>query len=261
MTTPPILYRSALHLDPAHPAIAAALADVHWLHRHIMSGWAGYTETHDFFTGTATGHPNHRESLGILFALSRPRPDGEIVIITQAHQPPDWGRAADTAAATGAQMAERSTRNAASYVWTDALTTAPIDSTRAIEDDGTTIVFELRGAPSKKAGPKRRAITDHHADDWAVRRLQTAGLRLRAPRDLDEPTLSGQYPVTLTSDTKTQRTRDQQKHGGSFRLDTLRWQGVATIDDHEAYAQAVTTGIGPGKPYGCGLLLTKPLHP
>lgn len=252
----PTLYRSVLQLDPTHPAISGALADVHWLHRHIMSAWAGYTETHDFFTGTHTGHPNHRESLGILFAVSRPRPAGDIIILTQAHRPPDWKRAAATAADTAAVIAER--RNSTPYVWTDALLTAPVDTVRTIEPANTRIVFELRGAPTKKHGSTRRNISGHHADNWAVRRLQAAGLTLHANSDPHTPTLTGTLPVTLRSATKTERTRTQQKHGGSFRLDTLRWQGIATVTDIAAYTEAVANGIGPGKPYGCGLLLTKP---
>ncbi|KJR10507.1 type I-E CRISPR-associated protein Cas6/Cse3/CasE [Gordonia sihwensis] len=255
----PTLYRSALHLDHRHPAVAGALVDVHWLHRHIMSGWAHYTETHDFFTGTTTGHPNHRESLGILFAVSRPRPDGGIVILTQAHQPPDWNRAADTARGTAAMMASRNPHrkrcaDTTKYVWTDALLDTPVDTIRTIEDAGTRIVFELRGAPSKKSGGTRQRLDDHHADNWAIRKLQDAGLTLT--NSTDQP-LTGALPVRLRSATKTERTRTQQKHGGSFQLDTLRWQGSATITDHAAYTEAITNGIGPGKAYGCGFLLTR----
>lgn len=249
----PTLYRSALHLNPRHPAIAGALADVHWMHRHIMSGWAHYTETNDFFTGTHTGHPNHRASLGILFAVSRPRPNGDIIILTQAHQPPDWKLAADTAATTGTLMAgRRGHTNPRKWVWTDALTEDPVDTIRTIEPADTRIAFELRGAPTKKRGAVRRNLDGNHADNWAIARLRAAGLTLTQP-------ILGELPVQLLSPTKTDRTRKQQKHGGTFRIDTLRWQGTATITDHTAYTDALSSGIGSGKAYGCGLLLTKPV--
>jgi len=258
--TTPVLHRSALHVDPRHPAIAGALADAHWMHRNIMSAWAGYSETHDFFTGTATGHPNHRESLGVLYAVSKPRPDGTLIIITQAHQPPDWGRAAEQAERIASELAKRWGKpDPGRYRWTDAFLNAPVDSIRSIEEAGTQIVFELRGAPSKKRGAVRRNITEpHQADNWAYRRLSEAGLSLHTGPGRDTPTLTSGHPLLLRSATKTERTRHQQKNGGSFHIDTLRWQGKATIADHAAYQSAVANGIGPAKAYGCGLLLTRP---
>lgn len=235
-TPPPTLYRSMLSVHMDHPAIRGALADVHHLHRLIMTGWAHHTETQDFFAEADTGHPDHRASLGILFAMSGRRPDNTLRIITQAHQPPQWN-------------------NTAAQYWEQALSETPRIKERGIEPVGTAITFELRAQPTttQRTGKRRRkiSITDpHRLDTWIARQATRAGLTLTQA--------ATSQPLRLESATKTQRT--QQGTGdaanGGFVLNTIRFQGSATVSDPDAYRQAVSVGVGAGKPYGCGLLLT-----
>ena len=237
-TPPPTLYRSMLTVHMDHPAIRGALADVHHLHRMIMTGWAHHTETRDFFADANTGHPDHRASLGILFAISKRRPDNTLRIITQAHQPPHWD-------------------NAAAHYWETALTDTPRITQRVVETLGTTIAFELRAQPTttQRTGSRRRkiSITDpHHLHTWITRQTERAGLRLTTNPDTSDS-------LRLESLTKTRRTQhgtgDTANKG--FILNTIRFQGVATITDPTTYHDAISNGIGAGKPYGCGLLLTQ----
>lgn len=231
------LHRSILSVQLTHPAIQAAMADAHNMHRLIMTGWAHHTETKDFFDNITGAHPDHRQSLGILYAVSGRRPDGTLRIITQAHQPPRW-------------------TNDVSNYWTGALTTDPHTAQRTTEQAGTAIDFELRARPVTTVRGRKLAIRDDaKLQGWLHRKATDAGLQLRG-----QPLVS--QPWTMESAIKTARTKSAQTRTGpgGFVQETIRFQGTATISDSSAYQAALADGIGPGKPYGCGLLLTKPAH-
>ena len=46
---------------------------------------------------------------------------------------------------------------------------------------------------------------------------------------------------------------------GAIHISTLDFNGVLEVTDEARFALALTTGIGPAKAFGCGLLLVRPL--
>lgn len=230
----PTVYRSFLEFDPYHEATRGLLVDAHKAHRLTMSPFAYALEKNDFYTGARTGHPDHRASYNILWAVNHSRPvhptmlaaaPARVRLILQSDIAPDFDywRCQD---------------------WTDALLHRPSISehTPAITE-GRTIEYQIVIHPRRNITVKgiRKTVVAAHENDihqWWLRKATAAGLNLIANPDIDRP-------ATLTSQAKNLSIRH-------FRL-----TGKATITDPARYAAAAREGIGPAKAYGCGLLLTK----
>ncbi len=216
---------SIITLDVDHPATRAVLIDAHQAHRLTMSGYAHLLDKYDFFTGIAGGHPDHRASLNILYALSS-RPNGTVMIRLQSDAPPDFA-------------------NPACHWWRDAVTTEPVTRDWTIPADGR-IAYQLRGNPITRINGRRRWISDPNKQlQWWHDRAAAAGLKLDPNTLIDQPI-----------DLRTPSKNHHDKNKPEFILKTLRYTGTATITDPDAYRAAIIKGIGRGQAYGAGLLLT-----
>ncbi|MCV7133202.1 type I-E CRISPR-associated protein Cas6/Cse3/CasE [Mycobacterium hodleri] len=220
---------TVLTLDHEHPATRAMMADAHVAHRLTMSGFAHLLQQHDFFTGVAHGHADHRRSLNILFAVSV-RPNDAIMVRIQSDKPPDFTqRACDSwrAAIIGAQP--------------------PVTRSWSVPVSGH-IRYQIRANPTINTNGRRRAINGFSRQfDWWTTKAESAGLVLRPA------TLTIDEPLTLEFPSKYQAS---SVGGGRWVMPTQRYSGAATIVDQVAYRQAVGRGIGRGLAYGAGLLLT-----
>ncbi|WP_435613473.1 type I-E CRISPR-associated protein Cas6/Cse3/CasE [Streptomyces sp. bgisy159] len=79
------------------------------------------------------------------------------------------------------------------------------------------------------------------ADQWWLRRAAEAGLDLH-----------------VLTPTGTEPARPRGQNASRMRHSLLRYDGTATVTDPDALRDAVTHGIGRGKPYGAGLLSLAP---
>jgi CRISPR system Cascade subunit CasE len=79
------------------------------------------------------------------------------------------------------------------------------------------------------------------ADQWWLRRATEAGLNL--------------HVLTPTS---MEAARPRGRDAPRMRHNLLRYDGAATVTDPDALQDAITHGIGRGKPYGAGLLSLAP---
>lgn len=234
MTQPATVHRTFLDFDPNHNATRGLLVDAQKAHRLTMSPFAYALESKDFYTGAVTGHPDHRATHNILFAVNytqvthptlltalAPR----VRVIIQSDIPPDF----DYWRATE---------------WTPALLQAP--NTREYTPkahEHSTIEYQIVINPRRNVtvnGVRKTVVATHEPDirEWWNRKANAAGLTLHNPPDVDRP-------GHLTAQSK----KLSIKH---FRL-----TGKATISNPELYFAAAHQGIGPAKAYGCGLLLTK----
>ncbi|MCT7372661.1 type I-E CRISPR-associated protein Cas6/Cse3/CasE [Mycolicibacterium llatzerense] len=233
-TTSAKVYRSFLEFDPYHEATRGLLVDAQKGHRLTMSPFAYALEQNDFYTGHRTGHPDHRATYNILWAVSRTQATHPTMLVStpprvrmilQSDIAPDFDywRCQD---------------------WTDALLHAPsISEHTPVIAEGRTIEYQIVIHPRRNTsvnGIRKTVVAAHDNDvhDWWLRKATAAGLALVANPDIDRP-------GTLTSQAK------------NLSIKHFRLTGKASITNPELYAAAARQGIGAAKAYGCGLLLTK----
>lgn len=243
----PVVLRTYLELDPYHPVTRAVITSAHKGHRVTMAPFAYALEHNDFFTGGHTQtQPNHRSSFNVLWAINRAgaphrnaaefAPPPRVRMILQSTVAPDFGYtdSPDLDQFRDALVAPPHTRK---HVPVTAL--------------GAVIEYQLVANPRlhvRRNGKNCTTIarTDAQITDWWVRKSTAAGLSLVTDPVIDEP-----------------GARKLRKPGRTGRedIDTdinhVRLTGKATIIDPTAYTQAVRSGIGAGRSYGCGLLLTR----
>jgi hypothetical protein len=234
VTTTPVTHTmqvltTVISLDLEHPDTRAAMLDGHVAHRLTMSGFAHLLPKHDFFTGIAHGHADHRRALNVLFAVSA-RPDGTLMFRIQSDKAPDF------------------THHACDY-WRGAINPASPPVTRRWTIPATgDIRYQIRANPTVASNGRRRAINGVGDQiDWWTGKSRQAGLELRPE------TLVIDDPVTLEFPSKY---RDGDPGGSQWVMPTQRYSGTATIIDPRAHREAVIRGIGRARPYGAGLLLT-----
>lgn len=112
---------------------------------------------------------------------------------------------------------------------------------------GMPVRYRLAGNPTKRAARDSEhhktgqmvVLTGTAADAWWARRAATAGLTLLSATAHAQPTATSRRPQRI-------------------RHAITQFDGVAVITDPDATRRAVRTGIGKGKPYGCGLLSLAP---
>lgn len=223
ITSANVLHHSLLCLKAEHKQSRDALRDVQNFHRLIIDGFTGWVSSEQA-----------RSALNILFAF-RADTDGILRVVVQSPFQPSWD---DIDSSALLETPATWTLNTSNH------------------QEGSSVHFELRAAPTRavrRPAPHRgtrRAI--HHRDEqlaWLERRLSAAGLTITYA-DVS-------HRIDLRSETKDLPSKRRGKQTDRFLLNTYRFTGVATITHRESYQQALLNGIGPGKAYGCGLLLTR----
>lgn len=120
--------------------------------------------------------------------------------------------------------------------------------TRTVRTDwpaGTPITWALIACPTvcgrpHPGAPTRRQVlrTDFDRTEWACRKLGAA---------LDVTDI----------DVEDMGTWGGQKHGRRVAWHRVAYAGAGTVRDPDALATLIRSGVGPGKAYGCGLLLVQ----
>ncbi|WDN55953.1 type I-E CRISPR-associated protein Cas6/Cse3/CasE [Streptomyces clavuligerus] len=155
-----------------------------------------------------------------------PRLGGRVLV--QSPRPPDWQPLLTTRRLTAASV-------------------FPVTHTYTA---GEPVDLRLTANPTRRsrATGRRTHLTD--PDDchaWLHRQLDHHGLTPHPQHTTTGPLL------WITGTTST---------GNPLQLAIRDFHAHATVRDPDLFHHALTTGIGPGKPYGCGLLLTRtPPHP
>jgi CRISPR system Cascade subunit CasE len=108
---------------------------------------------------------------------------------------------------------------------------------------GQHLRFRLRANPVKRdnATGKRVSLIGEEAQrDWLVRKGNRHGFDVVAAR------------------MSAQTRQVARKNGRRLTHDTVTYDGLLAVTDPDALADAVASGIGPGKAFGCGLLSLAP---
>ncbi len=225
---------SVLTLDARHPFVAKSLIDAQDMHRTVMSGFGGWVDD---------GSPDARSQMGVLSTWSVDLKAAALVLVVQSRVPGDWTsipRAALTAE-PHIMTVDRTIREG------DGLTfRAVVNPTRSVHmaaPDGT----PRRGRRSPHSTPE-------HVRNWFTRRLQEKGEPRADP--------SGVIRIGAAADPETLSVRMLPKVSSSsphrgLRISRAEIRGALTVTDPAALVDAMTNGIGHGRAYSCGLLLTR----
>lgn len=221
------LHTSYFTLDARNHTVRGALIDAHRMHTLIMSGWRDA-----MFPGEATP----RAALGILYALA-PAADHRVRVVVQARTAPHWN-------------------------FGDGILLGAVDQRLRQAPLAGTISFQLTAAPRKSTAPREHTpgaprtrgrkipLPPDQYEAWGRHTLARAGL--------DVADLTVRSGTRLESATKSLPRQQRPSPKAVFAHTTVTYTGTAHIIDPGAHREALTTGIGPAKAYGCGLLLTRP---
>jgi CRISPR system Cascade subunit CasE len=239
VTKPPATARfvathSVLTMDARHPYTAKSLVDAQDMHRTVMSGFRGWV---------ADGDADARSQMGVLSTWSVDLKEGVLVLVVQSRVPGDW-----TGMPRGAL--------------TDKPHVLTVDRTLRTGDSLTfrTVVNPVHSRPSGPPTPGRSRghRTAHtrpdHVRNWFVRRLQPAGEPRKGP--------DGVVRIGATADHEALAVRmlpavTSAGPHASLRIARAEIRGTLTVTDPAALVDGMTQGIGRGRAYSCGLLLTR----
>lgn len=223
------VHRTMLTLNGQHPLTRILLTDVDLRHKLVMTGFAYALDN---------GAPEVRASHGVLHAVQTD--SLTVKIITQALIQPDFSQIAEEPWCLGGEPKPY---------------TAPLNY-RA----GTRLRFQIDANPvhSPNPGPDRRGkiapvLGTGNQLAWLTRRGERHGFTVQQA--------TADRPKVWRSESLSPPVRERDHPGNRFALHVVRFTGTLTVTDPAAFATAVLAGIGPGKSYGCGLLLLAPTSP
>ncbi|AYY13725.1 type I-E CRISPR-associated protein Cas6/Cse3/CasE [Actinobacteria bacterium YIM 96077] len=223
------MYLSRLIPDTTAHAFRRDYADIHQMHRTIMSGFPELPE------GSAT-----REQHGVLWRLDH----GNVgyTLYVQSRTQPNWD-GFDQYLKRPADVRELSTT---------------FDTLKS----GRVLSFRLIANPTRRRKPepgeKRRADTRYSLKDpeeqisWLVNRGTQNGFTIPTGADA-RPDLAPSPCPRLTG------YQGNGRHN-KVTVDPVRFDGHLVITDPSAFVEALCAGIGPAKSYGCGLVTLAPPH-
>lgn len=125
---------------------------------------------------------------------------------------------------------------------------------------GRTLAFRLLANPTKRLRPKDQNAPDRQGgrrdnrypilkpEDqiaWLINQGNRHGFTI--------PGIDTHPDVALTPSPRL-TGRQTGKRTNQLTIDPVRYDGHLVVTDPDALTTALTTGIGPAKPYGCGLL-------
>ncbi|MFF8775110.1 type I-E CRISPR-associated protein Cas6/Cse3/CasE [Kitasatospora sp. NPDC015120] len=208
-----------LRLNPRSRDAAADLRNTSHMHQRIMG----------MYPDALTSGDAARRSLGVLYRIER-APQATTVLVQS------------TLAAEPTTLPEH-------YATCQQRDLTPLLDWLA---DGRKVRYRIDGSPTRSARDGTRDAGGRlnrgkpvplHGKDaiaWWERKAHTAGLDLHDILDIPQEPATGHRAT------------------GPIRHTLTRFEGLATITDHQALRTAVTDGIGRGLAYGAGLLSLAP---
>ena len=228
-----MVYLSQAVLNPRARASGRALADLYALHQLVYAA----------FSDSAPGEVGR-----VLFRVDTDteRGDGAPRLLVQSEREPDWGHLAGQ---IGCVQGPK--------VWEPRF------------EPGQMLRFRLRASPAKrvplprghpKAGHQRIGLlTRLEQAQWLTRQGERCGFALCAPPSGWFDAFDGAEPsaaVQIISLGHLKGRKPNPDTGGTTIVTHLAvdFDGLLRVTDPLALAASVTTGIGPGKAFGLGLL-------
>lgn len=226
--------QTLLTLDARHPYAAKSLIDAQDMHRTVMSGFQGWVDD---------GSRDARAQMGVLSTWTLNLREARLSLVVQSQVPGDWGRVPRAALAEEPE-------------------TLTIDRTYSVGDtvDFRTVVNPVYsrppapGSPEKTRGQRVAHTRPDHVKAWFVRRLQPPGEPPVASDGLTR--LGADAPADQLAVRMLPRISSPAPHKG-LRLVRAEIRGRLTVTDPQTFVGALTTGLGHGRAYSCGLVLVR----
>ncbi|MFD5248434.1 type I-E CRISPR-associated protein Cas6/Cse3/CasE [Amycolatopsis sp. NPDC058340] len=213
------MFLSKLTVDIRSRTFRRDYANVHDMHRTLMSVYPDIPSTND-----------KRQGHGVLWRLDSNH--GGFTQYVQSHTEPDW------------------TKLPAGH-----LTTPPeVRPLKPVLDaltPGRTLAFRLVANPTKCDGKTRKRFPLRQPADqlnWLIRKGTQHGFVIPAAAD-GHPDLATTPMATIAG---------RKAETGKITVEPVRYDGHLVITDPAAFSDALVTGIGRAKAYGCGLLSLAP---
>jgi CRISPR system Cascade subunit CasE len=202
------------------------------MHRTLMTAFS-------LVEGTAPA----RAELGVLYRLETDHNAGSPAILLQSRPAPQW-----SALPSGYLDGSSSGQNNP--------VCKELDPLLAALKPGMSLRFRLRANPTKKVATKtgedgrkrngtRADLRDEDAQRaWLNRKGEQHGFAVLGVRLADEPLQTGQ--------------RRGQGEAHRLTVASVLFNGILRVTDPTLFQEALKSGVGPGKAYGCGLLSIAP---
>lgn len=215
------MYLTRLTLSPRSPEFRRDMANVHDMHRTVMSAYAEESSTAGF-----------RRSHGVLWRVDLV--SGGYVQYVQSRSEPDWSRLPPAHLLRPAEVRS---------LW------PLLEGITA----GRRYAFRLMGNPTRCIHPERGSPkrVPHRLPEkqieWLVGKGERHGFIVPTTRETAPDVV-----VTPAADLVGRRQRQK------ITIAPVRFDGHLIVTDPEVFALAVVNGIGRAKAYGCGLLSLAP---
>lgn len=212
------MYLSRLYLNLRNRQVQREVGNPYQLHRTLMQGFP-------------TELPGDER---VLYRLEMQAETDWLVLLVQSIHPPDWSPL--ELAGQGRYLLQRP------------------EAPKRFQPElptGTQLRFRLRANPTVKVrrGDDKNSnrvplVHEEKQDEWLAKKAALHGFRLLQSRISGDDRLSDWI----------------RREGKSHRLQlyTVQFDGLLEIIDSDVFAQALATGIGPARAFGCGLLSLAP---
>jgi len=156
----------------------------------------------------------------VLYRVEPEERNGQVTVLVQSLQMPDWSCFADvTSGVASARVKDFSTTFKA----------------------GDTFSFRLRANPVVTRDGKRHGlIRDESLLEWLGKKEKKVGVRFCSMSVIDEGYVTG--------------TKANQEKQYRMSLKVARFEGTLEVVDPVIFRETFSSGIGPAKAFGCGLL-------
>lgn len=222
-------FLTRLYLNPQRAESKRALGNVNRLHGQVMNAMGPeYTGRHPLW------RVDHDRRKNTLYLVSSQAPD-----MSAFQEGYGW----DSSPATIVDYTPRLDSVSVDQVWSFRLTANPVHPVTYPDE---MITRTSRGV--QRVQPRVRRIpheTRKHQREWLAHRGDVQGFSI-----LDEPTVT---PLLWQ--------RFSKGHGQSVvTVASVTFEGRLTVTDADKFRDALTSGVGRAKAYGCGLLTVAPVR-
>lgn len=219
------MFLTKLTINPRSPIFLRDIADVHDMHRTVMSGYPDSAPT-----------TTYRQTHGVLWRIDT-LSGRQVILYIQSHTAPEWAHLPE-----GLLLRPAEVRTLQPVL--DAIKPGKKFSFRLMANP-TRCIRPDDGTDRRKRVPLRQPA--QHIE-WLIAKGEQHGFVIPASRQ-GTPDVSARKSPKLIGKRREKR---------SITIEPVRYDGHLIVTDLDHFTKALLAGIGRAKAYGCGLLSLAP---